>query len=219
MRCSAYEGYQLQRACRVDFFSSKLPVFSFPVFPASFSLSPQGAGFPRSGPVESRSPAPLRAAPRGCAHYVVPDWGKPRGRNAPHLTDDSSPNQRQRRTAFHPAAKIEFIWKKRFLGWVEKLNVISSPSPRRVGSASSPVRPPWPGPSASATHQWPVVAPEPRPAPDGRRGARRVAGPRRDCFAGRFRLKCSCHEWVWFLFFIKRSVAPSAPLAQPLHGI
>jgi len=32
-------------------------------------------------------------------------WGNRFGRNAPHLTDDVSRHQLQRRAAFHPAAK------------------------------------------------------------------------------------------------------------------
>jgi len=41
----------------------------------------------------------------------VPDLGKGLGRNAPHLTDDAWRHQLQRRTAFHPAAKMNSFGK------------------------------------------------------------------------------------------------------------
>jgi hypothetical protein len=69
---------------------------SFFVFLSRFFLppvlsGPQGAAssFVPAGP---GSPAPIRAArhsPSARAHDVLPDLGKPLGRNAPHLTDDA----------------------------------------------------------------------------------------------------------------------------------
>lgn len=87
------------------------------------------------------------------------------GRNAPHLTDDSSPNQLQRRTAFHPAVrsnssgKIVFRFEVKVLGTI-RVTRRSSRRPRC--SRSSPVRPPWRDRFSSATGRWPVGAPGPR---------------------------------------------------------
>ncbi len=77
MRCSAYEGCQLQVWRGRDFFFLKaFPVLvPFPVFPIS-SVRAAGREFPeRAG----RCPGHqlLFEQHMMCAHDVVPDWGKP----------------------------------------------------------------------------------------------------------------------------------------------
>jgi len=90
-------------------------------FPFRFSLAsrsvPQGAHFPLSCPVVSRSPAPIRAAPRGCAHDVVPDLGKGLGRNAPHLTDDSPAEPAAAPDCVPPCGQSELRWENPFVMW------------------------------------------------------------------------------------------------------
>ena len=113
MRCSAYEGCQLQRACPSIFLFLKASrLFSFPVFPRFVRLvrrAPLPSSVPGRVPVTSSYSS--RTSSRDAhAHDVWPDWGKGLGRNAPHLTEDASRHQLQRRAAFHPAAKIERHW-------------------------------------------------------------------------------------------------------------
>ena len=85
--------------------------FSFPAFSVVCGWL-RRAQLPSSWPgVLSWSPAPIRAsAPHAQARGPSPSCraglGSAFGRNAPHLTDDPSPDQLQRRAAFHPAAKI-----------------------------------------------------------------------------------------------------------------
>jgi hypothetical protein len=112
MRCSAYEGCQLQVRRGADFFFLKaFPVFiPFPVFPGS-SVCAAGREFPnRAGYVpvtSSYSSITLREPMMSCL-----TWGNRFGRRAPHLTDDPAQrDQLQRRAARHPAVKFNFTGK------------------------------------------------------------------------------------------------------------
>lgn len=116
----------------------------------------------------------------GCAHDVLPDGGKSFGWNAPHLTDDAANASAAAPGSVPPCGKCLRTATNSL--WIIAFKVRGSNSTRAHGSAlspggrapalavrqhwpcarTSPARPRWLCPCASATGRWPVAAPGPR---------------------------------------------------------
>ena len=135
----------------------RLLCFPFPVFPFAF-VSSAGRGLPSSCrlafPVTSSysSRTSMRAPMRSCL-----TWGNRLGRRTPHLTEDASWAPAAAPSSAPPRGQIHTVLESP-LRRGSGLRVLTARCP-----ASSPAPPPCSGPSATATDQWPVASPAPRP--------------------------------------------------------